>query len=608
MHLLIINLAHSAYIKAVVMKSLCTIVAVFLGLLMPGLAQVSPTDLIADIDQLDSLISNQHVRPFRLVTEAEFRSTVAEAKAAIDVKASCDESCFVELLKVVAALRDGHSVVRSGSREKLFGYLPITTTWFEEGLYVTRVPEQHRGLLGGRLEAINNRPIADVLDALRTVLPHGNDSRFKKFAYAYLRMPGLLYGLGITDNPLGADFTLTVDGESRTATFQHMSDEEYEQTNFIHYDDTVEQLPLYRARPDDFYWYQYDSLSKVFYFNYSRVGNMDDERAFQFAARMWAVVDSLEVDKFIMDIRDNGGGQFAYSMSFIQGILDRPAINQHGKLFVISGYNTFSAALDMLRILEVQTSAIIIGEPPGDYAASSGDPETYELERSGIEVQLSSVFHASVFMEDMRPNLILDQVIPLSWADYQRGEDAALFLIANDNLVIPRAAPVEPYEDYLGRYEYDEDHHLILKGKDDELWIELSQSLYSPLYPTEDNEFGTEIQGLSVVLRDDQLQLNLSGSSSQYFDRTEDKMSGVDFLYAGDFATAKEWYSAIKAKDPKHPALGDGRFSELALFAFFAHRNEDRERAAEIAKGILNLGIELNDGDAPSCEFALRFY
>jgi hypothetical protein len=590
------------------MIKIITTVGFLFAFPLSSLSQVLPSDLIADIEQLEDLIETKHIRPYRLVSKKDFQSLTTNSKNVIKSKDKCDETCYVEILKVMAALNDGHSVVKPSSREKFFGYLPVTTTWFKEGLYVTRVPKEYEQILGGRLKAINGIEIDVVLNKLKGVVPHANDSRFKKFAFAYLRMPGLLFGLGITDNPNTAEFMVSIKGEDVPITFQNMSDEIYEKTKFITYDDISERLPLYRKEFSKYYWYQYDTINRIFYFKYNRIGNMEGERASVFAEKMWAKVDSLDVDKFVLDIRNNGGGQFAYSMSFTQGILDRPKINTYGKLFVVSGYDTFSAALDILRNLEVKSNAIILGEAPGDYAASSGDAKPYKLTNSEIEVQLSSRFHPTIFYGDMRKEIILDKKIENLWSDYQIGEDAIYNYIKDYKKTLSKTISVETYNDYLGSYEYDEDKNIRIKSFDDDLYIEITKSLISPLYYYKNKCFSTQIQGMTVELNKKYIKINFPDGTNKKFKRIESNKNGLDYLYDGDFEAAKVIYNKIKKKNPNSELIGDGRFSSLALFAFFELQKEDKNYASKIAKGILNLGIELNDGDAPNCEFSLRFY
>lgn len=582
--------------------------ALFLVFAQIGYTQISSDEMLADLSQLEQLIVTKHIRPYRLVSKEELQLVVEEAKDIIRSKDSCDEACYVAVLKVIAALNDGHSMVTAHSREKLFGYIPLTTTWFKEGLIATRVPKAYADILGGRLVAIDGVDIDSILTTLKPILPHGNLSRFKKYAYSYLRLPGLLYGLGITGSSQKATFTFSKNGETKEAVFEHMSDEVFAKTTFIHIDELIEQVPIYRENTSDYYWYRYDSTHKIFYFNYNRVGNMEDTRASEFANQMWSKVDSLDIEKFILDIRDNGGGQFAYSMSFTQGILDRPTINVPGKLFVISGYNTFSAALDMLRMWEQKTHAIILGEAPGDYAASSGDAKPYTLSNSGITIQLSSVFHPTIFLDDMRREVLLDKYIEPTWRSYEAGKDEAYEYIVGYKQPPPKYIQAERFKGYVGRYTYDVDKHIILSSIQDKLFIAISKTLTSPLYTLENNTFSTEIQGFSVELKNQQVRLHFPDGKRQDFPMAQSKRSALEYLYEGNIETARPLYQQFRNKNPETHAGTDGYFSNQALFAFFELRKDGKEKASAVARGILNLGIELNQGDAPSCEFALRFY
>ena len=273
-----------------------------------------------------------------------------------------------------------------------------------------------------------------------------------------------------------------------------------------------------------------------------------------------------------------------------------------------SGYNTFSAALDVLRVLEQQSAAYIIGLPPGDYAASSGDPKTYTLDQSQIKVQLSSVFHPTVFPNDMRPMILLDQKLENSWEAYQQGKDLIYDFIKNNKPSPLVPALAADFQEALGRFTFDQDKHTIIKSEGETLFIEISKTLRSPLYPKKGKRFSTEVKGFEVELGKSKIHLHFPDGTSNAFERITTEKSALEYLYEGNFTVAKTLYSALKKQAPKDVFTSDGRFSNLALFAFFEWREKDREKASRVAKGILQLGIELNAGNAPYCEFAMRFY
>ncbi|WP_297693621.1 hypothetical protein [uncultured Eudoraea sp.] len=568
-------------------------------------SQVSTEQLVEDIDQLYSLIITEHVDPYWNNSKDNFLKTIKNAKEIIQKKETCDESCYVEIFKIVAALNESHSYVSSKSRYKLFGYLPITIKWFEDGLFVVKTSTDYEELLGHKIISINGTDIKEVFEKIKLVIPHTNSSRIKKYIGSYLHLPGLLYGLGISDKSDEAKFTLEKNGTQIRRLVKNLSPEDEENTTFktIPGGDTYFQRNL-----SDYYWFDYNSEQKLVYFQYNRIGNMESESSTAFANRLWAAVDSVAVDKFVLDLRYNGGGSFPYSLKFIQGIVDRPKINKRGKLFIITGYDTFSAAITMVNQLEQRTEAIIIGEYPCASPSHPGDPENYTLENSGIEVSLSSLYHPTVFMNDKRNATILDKHFQLFWDDYNKGIDPNIDFILNykdGNL----PAKLSDFPNIIGTYEYSIIRNMQIKEIDGKIYLEIDGALFSPLYADSAGIITTEINGLSLSMHDGYIVLNFpDGKTEKFYKIDSSTNSAIDYLYKGDIANAENIYVTIKKSDPDNIELQDHQMSFLASIIYFDLRNKPEVDASSIAKNILNLGIKLNKGKAPFCEFSLRFY
>ena len=66
-------------------------------------------------------------------------------------------------------------------------------------------------------------------------------------------------------------------------------------------------------------------------------------------------------------------------------------INQAGKLFVIIGRLTFSAAMDLSVQLERQTRAIFVGEPTGGSVNSIGEMNPIALSYSRMAGSIASM-------------------------------------------------------------------------------------------------------------------------------------------------------------------------------------------------------------------------
>src|SRR5262249_58624860 len=97
--------------------------------------------------------------------------------------------------------------------------------------------------------------------------------------------------------------------------------------------------------------------------------------------RLFAFVETNPVDRFVLDIRQNGGGSAQLNTPFIHGLIRSDKVNQPGKLFVIIGRSTFSAAVLLVGDLVKHTRAIFVGEPTG------GKPNHYGM--GGISGQTS---------------------------------------------------------------------------------------------------------------------------------------------------------------------------------------------------------------------------
>ena len=85
----------------------------------------------------------------------------------------------------------------------------------------------------------------------------------------------------------------------------------------------------------------------------------------QFTDRLMKFIDDNDVEKLIIDLRWNNGGNTMLQPYFINSIIRNKKINTRGNLYVITGGRTFSAAQNLSTYLEQQTNAIFAVEPTG---------------------------------------------------------------------------------------------------------------------------------------------------------------------------------------------------------------------------------------------------
>jgi hypothetical protein len=128
------------------------------------------------------------------------------------------------------------------------------------------------------------------------------------------------------------------------------------------------------------------------------------------------------VQRVVLDLRNNSGG-FASILSPWIDEIQTSRFNQRGRLYVIVGRATFSAAMEATNHLHDRTAAVFVGEPTGakpQFELRRGD---FALPYFGIHVSYSNGVEGA---NDADPTLIPDICVGLTFQDYVNGVDPAL--------------------------------------------------------------------------------------------------------------------------------------------------------------------------------------
>ena len=101
-------------------------------------------------------------------------------------------------------------------------------------------------------------------------------------------------------------------------------------------------------------------------------------------------------------------------------------INRRGKLFVIIGRRTYSAAQNTATYFERYTEATFVGEPTGSSPNFIGEENMVVLPYSKLVANVSHLYWQSSWPQDQRVWLAPEIYTPPTWADFRAGRDAAL--------------------------------------------------------------------------------------------------------------------------------------------------------------------------------------
>ena len=133
-----------------------------------------------------------------------------------------------------------------------------------------------------------------------------------------------------------------------------------------------------------------------------------------------------DIDKLVIDLRLNRGGHGDYKVFLVRSIIQSMAIDREGKLFVIVGRSTFSAAQDLADQLDQLTNATFVGEMSGSKGTTYGDSQKITLPNSGITVRASKYYWQHWSPWDTREGILPKILAGLTCDDYRRGIDPAL--------------------------------------------------------------------------------------------------------------------------------------------------------------------------------------
>jgi tetratricopeptide (TPR) repeat protein len=183
--------------------------------------------------------------------------------------------------------------------------------------------------------------------------------------------------------------------------------------------------PPWLKDPKNKFWFERLPDSKAVYAQVNEVNDKADETLADFSKRLLAFVEANEVDKLVLDLRLNRGGNGGLLRPLVVGLV-KSKVNRRGGLFVLMGRSTWSAAQFLLNRLEAYTDVLFVGEPSGSKGNHYGDSRRITLPNSGVTVRVSVYYWQEWEPWDPRPWTAPHVTAELSSGDYRAGLDPAL--------------------------------------------------------------------------------------------------------------------------------------------------------------------------------------
>jgi tetratricopeptide (TPR) repeat protein len=387
-----------------------------------------------DIDYLAREMPLRHRNLYHSVSQPRFDAALHELRARAPSLAR--HQVVVELARIVALVDDGHTNV-APTRDPAIGFrsYPVMMYFFKDGLYIRAATAQRAELVGARVLAIGSTPVDEAYRKVRELIGRDNEMGARYFAPHLLAMPEVLHALGMVEDMEHAPLLVEREGKRQTVILAphgpaRMMPPDTDmswapQPGWVDARGPADAGALWLRRPEDKYWFDYLPAEQAWYVQFNQVTNKPDETIAAFTERLLAAMDARPAERLVLDLRLNRGGNGDFVPAIVRALVKARPLDVDGRLFVLTGRATFSAAQFLVNDLERMTNAVFVGEPTGGKANSYGDSRKIVLPHSGITVRVSILWW-QVDERDHRPWTAPAVAADLTFADYRANRDPAL--------------------------------------------------------------------------------------------------------------------------------------------------------------------------------------
>ena len=401
----------------------------------------------ADLRALATELPRVHPNAFHAITKEDWNRAVAALDAAIPKMSA--HQVEVGLMRLVASVGDGHTSLSPFYRPELaFHSIPARLYRFSDGIYVRAAAAQHRELVGARVVGIGGVAVDEAFRRMAELVSHDNDEGLNQVVPLCFGVPEMLEGLGLGDGT-AVDLELEKDGRRFSARLPGSIALDHAAhaggSLWLNPPGWVDardgsKAPLWLERPTDLYWMKYLEPSRTLYVQYNAVHDKPEESISEFSRKLTEFADTHPVDRAVLDIRQNSGGNNYLNAPLVRALL-RARLDTRGKLFVVIGRSTFSAAQNLVNDLSRFAEPILVGEPTGSRPNQFGDHEPIVLPASGLVVMVSTVAWADAGKQNHAPWTSPELPEELSFAQYRTGVDPAMDAILRYRSIAGALAP-----------------------------------------------------------------------------------------------------------------------------------------------------------------------
>ena len=355
-----------------------------------------------DLDTFRIKLPQKHKNLFAKISKEDFDKNIGRLEKKLGNLSK--EEFEIELAKIIKKVGDEHTIVVPNFT-KLF---PLELDFFKEGIFYTKM--NNNCFTYGKLIKVGNKSTKSVIRKFKTVIQDGNEYYFQSMFQSFIKIPNYLEGLNINK-----DLTkLNLEFGNQKTTINSIPRKEYV---------SIRNRNSLRYSKNKNYWFDYQKDRKLLYINYSKCNEIKDYPFSQFSEDVFKVISTEEVNKVVIDLRDNGGGNSAIIKPLLEK-LKTSNLNNKNSLYVLIGKITFSSALMNAITLKKDFKSTLVGEPTSGNINHYGEVRGIQLPNTKAIVQFSTKYWEN--WKGREGPLKPDVFIEYSFENYKNNIDEAL--------------------------------------------------------------------------------------------------------------------------------------------------------------------------------------
>ncbi|WP_138431456.1 S41 family peptidase [Fodinibius saliphilus] len=566
----------------------------------------------ADLDTLASLIRQRIPYYEAAINEKELTRRVDSLKQLVPEQTRDQRIFSLMQLANLPALGTGHTRIRSAQSAIGWRAVPLFPYRFADGVYI--MAAINTDWIDSEILSVNGIPVDEVYEALSKYVSSDNRWDMWRDVEEYViqfRWANHLKALDFIDDINNVPLEIrTPEGERKEIQVKTLMPNTAEYVAFATMPPSRPLVPENlqwspgsepQSNREPNYSLSYRDSTQNLYLDLNLiVHESEDWTLNHLADSLGHIADSNPINKMIIDLRTNGGGNSSDAEPLIRQFADHPKFNQRGKLYTLISPETTSAGGIFAMQMERRTKTIFAGENSSFNPNIWGETVPAQLPNSKIVVLLSHTMHQEGMPDTPRTYLEPDIRVPMTSDQHFNNQDLTMTAV-KEHQPPPRYTielDAEEREKFTGTYRISPVHRATITNASGQLHLQVDDGakqafIDTELYPLSTHQLATDITDVYIDRRLGNTHLDLIWKDTTYAMHPEegDFKLPAELIRAGKLDEAEKRLKSAISSGMKlggdfieHPLIGLVEENPLPVWPDDLTKEEKAQRALPYAK------------------------